>query len=181
MYAADLAFVLDSLEIIDEEDDRFAGHLDLEQVGLFGHSTGGGAVVTVCHSDERCVAAAGLDAWVEPVGRNIISDGLTQPFLSVRSEEWTSYDNDPLLVALSTHGDGGQFLVSIAGTQHWDFVVIPLLTPLAPQLGLKGPIQSGRVMEINADLLVSFFDAYLKGGKAFDVAGIRFGVPGAQF
>jgi predicted dienelactone hydrolase len=176
VYAADLAFVLDSLEIIDEKDDRFAGHLDLERVGLFGHSTGGGAVVTVCHSDERCVAAAGLDAWVEPVARNIISDGLTQPFLSVRSEEWTSYDNDPLLIDLFVHGDGGQYLASIVGTQHWDFVVIPLLTPLAPQLGLKGPIQSERVMEINADLLVSFFDAYLKGGKAFDVAAL-----GSQF
>ena len=181
VYAADLAFVLDSMEIVNEEDDRFAGRLDLERVGLFGHSTGGGAVVTTCHSDERCVAAAGLDAWVEPVGRNIISDGLTQPFLSVRSEEWTSFDNDPLLVALSTHGDRGQFLVSIAGTQHWDFVVIPLLTPLAPQLGLKGPIQSGRVMEINADLLVSFFDAYLKGGKAFGVAALGSQYPELSF
>jgi predicted dienelactone hydrolase len=172
VYAADLAFVLDSLETVNEEDDRFAGRLDLDRVGLFGHSTGGGAVVTTCHSDERCVAAAGLDAWVEPVARNIISDGLTQPFLSVRSEEWTSYDNDPLLVALSIHGDGGQYLASIAGTQHWDFVAIPLLTPLAPQLGLKGPINSEKVMAINADLLVSFFDAYLKGGQPFDVAGL---------
>ena len=172
VYAADLAFVLDSLEIIDEEDDRFAGRLDLERVGLFGHSTGGGAVVNACYSDERCVAAAGLDAWVEPVLRNIISDGLPQPFLSVRSEEWTSLDNDPLLIDLSVHGDGGQYLASIAGTRHWDFVAIPLLTPLAPQLGLKGPINSARVMAINADLLVSFFDAYLQGGLPFDVAGL---------
>ena len=181
VYAADLAFVLDSLETLHEEDDRFAGRLDLERVGLFGHSTGGGAVVTTCHSDERCVAAAGLDAWVEPVARNIISDGLTQPFLSVRSEEWTSYDNDPLLIDLSVHGDGGQYLASIAGTQHWDFVAIPLLTPLAPQLGLKGPINSGRVMKINADLLVSFFDAYLKGGEAFDVGALGLEYPELRF
>jgi predicted dienelactone hydrolase len=181
VYAADLVFVLDSLEIINEEDDRFAGRLDLDRVGLFGHSTGGGAVVTACYSDERCVAAAGLDAWVEPVPRTIISDGLPEPFLSVRSEEWTSYDNDPLLVDLSLHGGGGNYLASIAGTQHWDFVVIPLLTPLAPQLGLKGPIDSGRVMAINADLLVSFFDAYVAGGLPFDVAGLSSRYPELSF
>lgn len=181
VYAADLVFVLDSLEVFNEEDDRFAGRLDLDRVGLFGHSTGGGAVVTACYSDERCVAAAGLDAWVEPVPRTIISDGLPEPFLSVRSEEWTSYDNDPLLVDLSLHGGGGNYLASIAGTQHWDFVVIPLLTPLAPQLGLKGPIDSERVMAINADLLVSFFDAYVAGGLPFDVAGLSSRYPEITF
>ncbi len=172
VYAADLAFVLDSLEVINEDDDRFAGRFDLERIGLFGHSTGGGAVVTLCHSDERCKAAAGLDAWVEPVPRNIVADGLPQPFLSLRSEEWTAYDNDPLLIDLYTHGDAEQYLATIAGTEHWDFVVIPLLTPLAPQLGLKGPIKSERVMAITDDLLVSFFDTYVKRGTAAaDIAG----------
>lgn len=172
VFAADLAFVLDSLEDIDGDDERFEDRLDLDRVGLFGHSTGGGAVVTVCHDDERCVAGVGLDPWVEPIPLNIIADGLAQPFLSVRSQEWTAYDNDPLLVDLYAHGGNGQYLASIAGTQHWDFVVIPLLTPLAPQLGLKGPIKSDRVMAITGDLLVSFFDAHLKGSHATDVAGL---------
>jgi predicted dienelactone hydrolase len=172
VFAADLAFVLDSLETIDEDDERFAGRLDLDRVGMFGHSTGGGAVVTVCHIDERCVAGAGLDAWVEPVPLNVISDGLPQPFLLVRSEEWTAYDNDPLLLDLYAHGGGRQYLASITGTEHWDFVVIPLLTPLAPQLGLKGPIDSERVMAITDDLLVSFFDVHLKEDTTNDVAAL---------
>jgi predicted dienelactone hydrolase len=169
VFVADLTFVLDSLEVIDEDDERFAGRLDLDRVGLYGHSTGGGAVVTVCHADERCVAGAGLDPWIEPVPLNVISDGLAQPFLFVRSEEWTTYDNDPLLVDLYAHGGGGQYLASIAGTEHWDFVMIPLLTPLAPQLGLKGPIKSERVMAITDDLLVSFFETHLGEGTNVDV------------
>ncbi len=172
VYAADLAFVLDSLEAIGEDDERFAGRLDLDRVGLFGHSTGGGAVVAVCHADDRCAAGAGLDPWVEPVPLNIISDGLRQPFLAVRSEEWTAYDNDPLLVDLYTHGRGRQYLATIAGSEHWDFVVIPLLTPLAAQLGLKGPIDSDRVMAITNGLLVSFFDAHLGGGTGSDFIGV---------
>lgn len=171
VYAADLAFVLDSLEAIDEDDGRFTDRLDLDRVGLFGHSAGGGAVVALCHADQRCAAGAGLDPWVEPVPLNIVADGLAQPFLFVRSEEWTFYDNDDLLVDLYEHGGEGQYLASIAGTEHWDFVAVPLLTTLAPQLGLKGPIKSERVMAITDDLLVSFFDAHLQGGGALDVAG----------
>jgi len=177
VFAEDLAFVLDSLEGIDEDDERFAGRLDLDRVGLFGHSTGGGAVVTLCAADERCAVGAGLDPWVEPVPLNIISDGLAQPFLFVRSEEWTTYDNDRLLVALYAHGGGGQYLASISGTEHWDFVVTPLLTPLAPLLGLKGPIKSERVMAITDDLLVSFFGSHLRGGIVTDVAGLRLRYP----
>jgi len=173
VHAADLMFVLDALEGVDEEDDRFAGRLDLDRVGLFGHSAGGGAVVTVCHADERCRAGAGLDPWVEPLPSNVISDGLAQPFLYVRSEEWTAFDNDRLLVDLYTHGGGGQSLASISGTEHWDFVAIPLLTPLAPQLGLKGPIKSERVIALTHDLLVSFFDTYLKGGTTINMAGLK--------
>jgi predicted dienelactone hydrolase len=172
VFAEDLAFVLDALETIDEDDERFAGRLDLERVGMFGHSTGGGAVVIVCHIDERCVAGVGLDPWVEPVPRNVISDGLPQPFLFVRSEEWTAYDNDPLLVDLYEHGGEGQYLASITGTEHGDFVVIPLLTPLAPQLGLKGPIDSARVMGITDDLLIWFFDLHLKGASTDDLTDL---------
>jgi len=100
-----------------------------------------------------------------------------QPFLFVRSEEWTTYDNDRLLVALYAHGGGGQYLASISGTEHWDFVVMPLLTPLAPLLGLKGPIKSERVMAITDDLLVSFFGSHLRGGIVTDVAGLRLRYP----
>lgn len=177
VFAADLAFVLDSLEILDEDDERLAGRLDLDRIGLFGHSTGGGAVVALCYTDERCAAGAGLDPWVEPVPLNVIIDGLSQPFLYVRSEEWTNYDNDPLVRDLYAHGGPEQYLASIAGTEHWDFVDISLLTPLAAQLGLKGPIRSDRVIAITDEFLVSFFDAYLKGTIPSNVDGVGSAYP----
>ncbi len=54
-------------------------------------------------------------------------------------------------------------VISIAGTAHYDFSDIPLLSPLAPRLGLKGPINGKRVTEIINDYLLSFFEATLKG------------------
>lgn len=175
VYAGDLQFVLDALEEIEEEDERFGGRLDLNRIGLFGHSTGGGAVAATCSADDRCAAGAGLDAWVEPVAEEIIEDGLTQPFLFVRSEEWTGYDNDAVLVDLHSHARNDSYLAAIEGTAHWDFVVIPLLSPFAPQLGLKGPLESNRVLEITDGLLVEFFDAYLKDRPSADPASFAAG------
>ena len=51
----------------------------------------------------------------------------------------------------------------IEGTAHYDFTDMPLFTPLAPQLGLKGPINGKRVTLIINDYLLSFFDLTLKG------------------
>jgi len=54
-------------------------------------------------------------------------------------------------------------VVSIEGTTHYDFTDLPFLSPLAPQLGLKGPINGKRVTVIINDYLLSFFDMTLKG------------------
>jgi hypothetical protein len=46
---------------------------------------------------------------------------------------------------------------------HYDFSMLPLLTPLAPALGLKGPIDRQRGMAIITGYLLAFFDHTLKG------------------
>ena len=52
---------------------EMANHIDLGLVGVYGHSTGGGAAVRFCLSDERCKAVLGMDAWVEPVPDRVIA------------------------------------------------------------------------------------------------------------
>ena len=78
-YAADAQFVLDQMAQLNaaDPDRRFTGRLDVEHVGFFGHSTGGGAVVQVCAKDLRCQAVLGMDAWVEPVADDVIENGPT--------------------------------------------------------------------------------------------------------
>jgi hypothetical protein len=54
-------------------------------------------------------------------------------------------------------------VISIDGTEHYDVSDLPSLSPLAPRLGLKGPISGKRVTLIINDYLLSFFDMTLKG------------------
>lgn len=163
--AADLDFVLDELANINRgnRSTSLAQRLDLNRVGLFGHSLGGGAVVEFCATDFRCKAGIGFDPWVEPVDEAIIATGLQVPFAFVRSEEWMAEDNDPILQTLFRNGDDRQYLQSISGTQHRDFVFSPLLSPVGGIIGIQGSISSDRLIEILDDELIGFFGQHLLG------------------
>ena len=164
-YAADLSYVLDQLALVNSGAiaSPLVGRLDLARVGLYGHSTGGGAVVVACSRDPRCQAGLTMDAWLEPVPAAVRAGGLAQPFLFMRSETWAAGPDEPLLNTLVAAGQAEAYRVMIRGTKHYDFTLLPLLTPLAPALGLKGPIEGRRGMSIITSYLLAFFDHTLKG------------------
>jgi hypothetical protein len=108
----------------------------------------------------------GLDSFLRPVSYEVIDQGVTQPAFFMFSQRWADdvdSRNNELFSRFYPHVENPLGVVSIAGTSHYDFSDLPLLSPLAPQLGLKGPIAGKRVTAIVNDYLVSFFDATLKG------------------
>ncbi len=184
VYAADIRFVMDTLERLNagEIDARFAGRLDLERLGVFGHSTGGGATVLACQADARCKAGLGMDAWVVPVPEAAITAGLTQPFFFMESEVWASAKNKAKMETLyGAHLESEAYRMTILGTKHYDFTLLPLLTPLAPALKLKGPLNGPRGMQIITDYLVAFFEHYLQGKDAPLLAGPAIDYPEVKF
>ena len=171
-FAADLLLILDELERLNVDAGwLLAGRLDLERIGLFGHSTGGGAAVAACAVDERCDAVVGLDPWVEPVAGEVLDAGIETPFLAIRSEEWLGYDNDPVLrefVRKSPQTD----LLGLIGGGHQDFTVLPRFSVLGALLDTKGTISSDRASEIVNSYLVRFFDGHLKGGPGLSAVPV---------
>lgn len=164
-YAADIQFVMNELERLNMSDPLLAGRLDVNRIGVFGHSTGGGAVVLACARDARCQAGLGMDAWLEPVPEEVIATSLAQPFLFMNSELWATGDDQPLLDELLAGLKQTGYRLTIRGTRHYDFTLLPLLTPLAPALKLKGPIEGQRGMQLITDYLLAFFDQHLKGER----------------
>jgi hypothetical protein len=65
-------------------------------------------------------------------------------------------------------------VIIINGTKHFDFTDVPLLSPIAPQLGLKGPLNGKRVTKIVNAYLLDFFEMTLNNkpsllfGGSFD-------------
>jgi acetyl esterase/lipase len=164
VFTDDVATVVNALEA--GENGPFgaiAASADPTRLGVYGHSTGGGAAVGFCLRDERCDAMLGLDPWVEPLPDRVIAESATKPALYMRSDDWRGDENDAILRGIAERSSAVTYWIGVEGTEHSDFVLTPLLSPFADRLGLKGPIPAGRIIPIIDRYLVGFFDVYLLG------------------
>ena len=169
-WAGDIGFVLDEITALDQGNWFLADKLDLSSVGVFGHSTGAGAAVDFCLLDDRCQAVLAMDLWAEPLSPDILALSLSQPALIMHSENWDSLDtpawNYGLVGTLVDQASNEVVEMTLAGTKHYDFSSLPLLSPLTVSLGLKGPINGDLVLEIINAESVGFFDQTLKGDES---------------
>ena len=163
-FAKDIITVLDTLQQGDEGPfGDLAKVADTSLVGVFGHSTGGGASVRACLEDERCDAVLGMDAWVEPLPDDILKITPTKPALYMRSDGWRGTPNDNLLRGIADRSEAPTYWLGIEGASHNDFTAVPLMSPLSGAFGFRGSIPSGRIIPIVDNYLLGFFDVFLLG------------------
>lgn len=166
-WAGDMSDTLDFLSIlVMDVRSSFWGKLDLNRVGAYGHSTGGGGVIEFCGRDPRCKAVLGMDPFMRPVSAEVITNGITQPSFFMFSQFWaddTESRNNQIFNEFYPKVKNSFGVITINGTKHYDFSDIPLLSPIAPQLGLKGPLNGKRVTEIVDSYLLAFFEMTLDG------------------
>lgn len=165
-WAKDMAFTLDFLEAesLNPTSPCFTT-VDLTRVGVYGHSTGGGAAIQFCGTDSRCNSLLGMDPFMTPVSTQVLENGVRQPAFFMFSQGWADIPdskNNRLFYGFYEHLDPSTRVIYIQGTSHYDFSDLPLLSPIAPQLGLKGPINGKLVNRIVNDYLISFFEATLQ-------------------
>jgi hypothetical protein len=158
-WAGDLSLALDHLNQLDQNDPqgRFANRLDLARVGVFGHSTGGGAAIEFCGRDERCQAGLTMDAYMLPVSDHLLGTGIPQPFFFMFSQEWPYPANNQRFDQLYGQMRDHSQVVMIQGTNHLDFTDLPYFSPLAPWIGLKGPLPVDQVAAILKSYSLTFF------------------------
>jgi len=169
-WAGDLAYTLDILGLQSSSiRGSFYSKLDFNRIGVYGHSTGGGAAIQFCGTDNRCQAVLGMDPFMRPVSAQVIENGLPQPAFFMFSQGWADdvdSRNNYLFNQFHSSVNDGFGAIVINGTRHYDFSDLPLLSPIAPQLGLKGPLKGTRVVEIINAYLLEFFETTLKGNPS---------------
>jgi predicted dienelactone hydrolase len=180
-WTVDASFVLDQLLRLNTSDPsgRFQGRLDLQRVGMFGHSLGGATALLFCHDDSRC--KAGIDVDGAPLGR-VIAKGVTQPFMFLLSdhsrEPVTSESPESIRNAMANiraicnrSPSDRRMIVGIRGANHYLFSdnAGMLKSPLAMRvLRMLGIVQldGRRQIAVTAHAICTFFDVYLKGAPA---------------
>jgi dienelactone hydrolase len=168
----DVRFVLDQLNRMQRGELKtlFEGRLDLERIGVFGHSTGGMTAAEVCMRNRRVKACANLDgvvnaqpAYVDNQGR-----GPNQPFLFIEKPLPLNQGERPeearqQLNLLRQRGDavlsssiqeGRSYRITIEGARHSTFSdedIIADTNAAAPR----------HLLDLARTYLLAFFDEVL--------------------
>ncbi len=179
-WAGDLGFIVDTLVNLEPDDaaGQLAHRLDITQVGVLGHSTGGGAAIQFCATDSRCKAALGMDPYLDAVTFAVLDNGLSQPYMAIFSDVWAQdrSRNNVIFESFSGNSSGDGYCYYIEQTAHYEFTDMPAFSPLAPYLGLKGPLDGGQVSKIINAYTLAFFGRYFKGE-----AGVLLDQPAQEF
>ena len=159
MWAGDIGFVLDELEVMNQGAGFLAGAFDLEHVGVMGFSKGGAAAGQFCVTDERCKAGINLTGFMYG---DIVNVNLDTPFFFFSEEELWAQDcfvND--LFYKRAKSDAYQ--MKIRGARHASFGDFCLWGRLL-QWGTGDPtIEGERMTYIQNVYARTFFDKHLKG------------------
>jgi predicted dienelactone hydrolase len=179
--ANDARFVLDQLEMLNADDPggMFRERLDLNHVGIFGHSLGGFVAAEACRLDARFKAGIALDVGAP---QEAVENGLSQPFMFITrdtatmEQELASLDPEERQALVDEQMDSIQavfdepgkerYLVKIHGLFHYNATDLPLWSPLTPVIGMAGPIDISRAHRIINAYTLAFFDRHLGGQPA---------------
>jgi predicted dienelactone hydrolase len=175
LWTSDTKFVVSQLKKLNagEPAGKFTGRLDLQRLGMFGHSFGGAQALQFCHDDARC--KAGIDIDGAPYG-SVIQEGLKQPFmflLSDHSRDLADPSSKQILADFRSIYDrlpNGRLFVTIRGANHFSFsdqmlVKSQYVIGVMHSLGISR-LESRRGLAITADYVRTFFDVYLKDASA---------------
>jgi predicted dienelactone hydrolase len=179
-WSADMGFALDQLEQLNTSDPsgRFLRRLDMQRVGVFGHSLGGATALQFCHDDSRC--KAGIDVDGAPLG-SVVSDGVIQPFMFLLSDHKGESDaGQPEAIrqaGANIHSiydrlpNDRRLMIVIRGAGHYRFsddgamLKSPLVMRVLRTVGVVR-LDGRRQVALTAHYISTFFDVYLKGAPA---------------
>ena len=183
---ADAALVLDEVSDLAEADpdDVFTNRLDMETVGIFGHSLGGALAGTLPLVDDRVDAAIDMDGTVGFYSDDTSS--IETPVMIHLAGSHTLHSD----LALGDFWDrltGPGYTVTVADAGHisytdWPLFIAAIYFGQSTGEENQGTIDPVEMMTIVREYNAAFFDTYLKGidealsedlEEAFDAAVLR--------
>ena len=161
---SDIIFILDQIEKIkkNEIDTNFSNLLDLDKIGIFGHSFGGGTSLAASILDSRIKSCLSLDGWYVPIISDVYNQEFDKPFLHLGQTKWSEVENYQILDQILETKSGIGYKLSLQGAHHYDFTDSPHLSNLASKFDLSSELKSDEILEVTNTAVLGFFDNYLK-------------------
>jgi len=165
-WVQDMIYTIDLLESWNSSG-FLQGKLDLDRLGVFGHSHGGGSAGTVPIRDSRVKAAANIDgiSWGDKI------DTTYQiPFLYI-SADWSEEHEDINSHVYLNKSTDYFYESKLLSSGHPNFMDIPFMIPISALAG-TGSIDPYLGIEITATLVTQFFNKHLRNDPDIDLAQV---------
>ncbi|GAA4274698.1 alpha/beta hydrolase [Aquimarina gracilis] len=159
-WSNDISFVIDQLEVFNKNNNAFLYQkLNLNQIGLLGHSWGGAAVVQNASVDNRVKAVINMDGaqW-----GSVIDTTLQKPLMVLHADRNYQEFFTPNFYVYDHIAKNDYYLVTIGATGHANFGDLSYWTKIH-SLTETGSIDPKRMSHITNNLIRNFFDKYLHG------------------
>lgn len=168
-WAEDLSFVIDELESMNSQtNNRFYSKLNLNKIGAFGHSAGGGTAGQLMLTDSRVKAGINWDGaqWAD-----MIDSTLVQPFLRIEAVRDSAIfaPND---LIYHNGSKTAMYNVKVDGFGHSNFSDIPLLIPVR-SINEAGSMDPYRAIDLINEYSISFFDKYLRDNQELELEDLN--------
>jgi predicted dienelactone hydrolase len=174
VWIADTRFMLDQIARMNESNPagKFTGKIDLDAVGIAGHSFGGATAAQICRDDSRCRAGIYIDRRL--YGREV-QEGIEKPFLFLLSDhgDWskaTPPDSQILadIRSVATHSPTDKLMVTMLGAQHFSFgdqslTQSQILRSMLVTLSGRGGLDPRTGLAMTCRYMREFFDVHLRG------------------
>lgn len=160
LQAGDASFVLNQLAKLSESDPdrRFFNRLDMNKVGIIGHSRGVKTVITALANDGRFKVGVVYD---NQPPMNKLNAERHQPVLMMRPDNWPQESVSTLDSFFEQRRAVG-YDVAVRGADHMNFSDFPVVSPESA----KAKIDARRFYQIMFDYTFSFLNRYLKNERA---------------
>ncbi|OME92136.1 MULTISPECIES: alpha/beta hydrolase family protein [Paenibacillus] len=178
IWTQDVEFVIDQIEKLNSGaiESQFKGKIDLNNLGVMGHSFGGATAFNTTYLDHRVKAGINMDGSLYEVENR---DDINKPFMFIRSgsfEDWlanfeidrnsddevTKSLSDELHIMKNVLNHGGN-VIYVEGTQHFNFTDLQFYSELIKLSGITGDINGKRGSSIVNQYVLDFFNKQLKG------------------
>ena len=182
----DALFVLNALLDSNQAAGRYAGLIDAQRIGMFGHSLGGAVALDMGRVDRRFKACVNMDGY--PFGKTPI-EGLHQPSLMllqrpgkpVHISDQMRFERDSLWSSIISKQSMEAYFVTIEGTSHFSFSDLPFLVRDSLMIRNGGTIAPHLGHEIVTRILRTFFSKYLMNTKDGPLEDISKRYPEVRF
>lgn len=193
LWTGDVRFLLDELEKMQlEATTTILAAIDLNKIGIIGHSFGGSTATQSCRLDRRFKAGINMDGGLN--GPNFLAPFNT-PFMLLLAEK-ASEKSTPEALAKRGYNSldelkdsqlhyetgmkllfdaliGDKFCITLQGAQHNTFSDDPVISKSSLLLKLCTLRETTPFSLLTNNYTLQFFDQYLKGKRSALLAGIE--------